>query len=127
MGRRLIKMFTTSERVLRFAGRATELNPWIIRAAVLFAVLPGVPTAVVDAMAGWAGMRLAVFLLLDFGGALIITGLVAGLGYWSGQRAVDIVLLIDRYASVVSLTMIGLALAFPLIRRWLRPRRPTES
>jgi membrane protein DedA with SNARE-associated domain len=126
-GEGIIKMFTTSERVLRFAGRATELNPWIIRAAVLLAVLPGVPTAVVYAMAGWAGMRLAVFLLLDLCGALIITGLVAGLGYWSGQRAVDIVLLIDKYASVVSLAMIGLALVFPLIRRWLRPHRPTGS
>ncbi|MEI8409258.1 MULTISPECIES: DedA family protein [unclassified Kribbella] len=122
-GEGIIRMFTTSERVLRFAGRTTELNPWIIRAAVLFAVLPGVPTAVVYAMAGWAGMRLTVFLLLDFAGALLITGLVTGLGYWAGQRAVDIVLLVDKYASVVSLTMIGVALLIPLIKRWIRPTR----
>lgn len=72
-------------------------------------------------MAGWAGMRLTVFLLLDFAGALLITGLVTGLGYWAGQRAVDIVLLVDKYASVVSLTMIGVALLIPLIKRWIRP------
>jgi len=58
----IIKMFTTSERAVRFAGRAKDLNPWTLRAAVLLAVLPGVPTAVVYAMAGWAGMRLLTFL-----------------------------------------------------------------
>jgi membrane protein DedA with SNARE-associated domain len=120
-GEGIIKMFTTSERVLRFAGRATELPPWILRVAVLVAVLPGVPTAVVYAMAGWAGMRLTVFLLLDLCGALVMTGLIAALGFWSGQRAVDIVLLVDKYASVVSLSMIGIALLIPLIKRWIRP------
>jgi hypothetical protein len=46
-----------------------------------------------------------------------MTGLVAGLGYGAGQRAVDVVLSVDRYASVVSLTIIALAVAIPLIRR----------
>jgi membrane protein DedA with SNARE-associated domain len=89
----IIRMFTASERAQRFAGRATELNPWVLRAAVVLAVLPGVPTAVVYAMGGWARMRLATFLLLlDFVGALLMTGLVAGLGYGLGQWAVDLVL-----------------------------------
>jgi membrane protein DedA with SNARE-associated domain len=125
-GEGIIRMFTTSERVLRFAGRATELSPWILGAAVFLAMLPGVPTAVVFAMAGWAGMRLTVFLLLDLGGALLMSGLVAALGYWSGQRAVDVVLLVDKYATVVSLSMIVLALVFPLLKRWIRPRSSTK-
>ena len=116
----IIRMFTTSERAQRFAGRAAELHPWLLRAAVVLAVLPGVPTAVVYAMAGWAGMRLATFLLLDLAGALLMTGLVAGFGYGLGPRAVDLVLLVDRYASVVSLTMIAVAAAIPLIKRRLR-------
>jgi membrane protein DedA with SNARE-associated domain len=65
-------------------------------------------------------MRLVTFLLLDLAGALLMTGLVAGLGYGLGQRAVDLVLLIDEYASVVSLTMITLAAVIPLIRRRIR-------
>ena len=71
-------------------------------------------------MAGWARMRLATFLILDLAGALLMTGLVAGLGYGLGQRAVDLVLLVDKYASVVSLTMISLAAVTPLIKRWIR-------
>src|SRR5918992_6248899 len=110
-------MFTTSERAQRFAGRAAELNPWIVRAAVVLAVFPGVPTAVVYAMAGWAGMRLTTFLLLDLVGALLMTGLVAGLGYGLGRQAVDVVLTVDRYASLVSLTMVAVAVAVPLVKR----------
>ena len=125
-GAGIIRMFTTSERVLRIAGRATELNPWILRAAVVLAVAPGVPTAVVYAVAGWAGIRLAGFLLLDLAGALLMTGLVAGLGYGLGQRAVDLVLLVDRYASMVSLTMIVVAAAIPIVKRRVRSSRARE-
>jgi membrane protein DedA with SNARE-associated domain len=83
-------------------------------------VFPGIPTALVYAMAGWAGMRLTTFLLLDLLGTLSMTGLVAGLGYGLGQEAVDLVLLVDKYASAVSLTMIGLAAAVPLVKRRMR-------
>jgi membrane protein DedA with SNARE-associated domain len=116
----IIKMFTTSQRAQRFASRATELDPWILRAAVVLAVLPGVPTAVVYAMAGWARMRLATFLLLDLAGAFLMTSLVAGIGYGLGQSAVDVVLLVDRFASAVSLTLIAVTLAIPVVRRRIR-------
>ena len=116
----IIKMFTTSERAQRFAARATELDPKILRAAVVLAVLPGVPTAVVYAMAGWARMRLATFLLLDLAGAFLMTGLVAGVGYGLGQYAVDVVLLVDRFASVVSLTLIAGAAVVPMVKRRIR-------
>jgi membrane protein DedA with SNARE-associated domain len=125
-GTGIIRFFTTSERAQRFAGRAAELNPWILRAAVMLAVVPGVPTAVVYAMAGWAGMRLATFLLLDLAGALLMTGLVAGLGYGLGQRAVDAVLVVDKYASVASLTVIAATIALPLVKRWLAGGRPAR-
>jgi membrane protein DedA with SNARE-associated domain len=116
----IIKMFTTSQRAQRFAGRATELDPRILRAAVVLAVLPGVPTAVVYAMAGWARMRLATFLLLDLAGAFLMTGLIAGIGYVLGQYAVDVVLLVDRFASVVSLTLITGTVATPIVKRRIR-------
>ena len=80
-GAGIIRMFTASERAQRSAARATEGNPWIVRLAVVLAVLPGIPTAVVYAAAGWARMRLITFLLLDLVGAALMTVLVAGLGY----------------------------------------------
>lgn len=125
-GEGIIRMFTTSERVLRFAARATDLKPWILALAVIFAVLPGVPTAVIYAMAGWAGMRLLTFLLLDLTGALLVTALIAALGYWTGQQTVDVVLLIDKYATAASLTLILLAVTLPLLKRLLRPPKRSK-
>ncbi len=122
-GAGIIRIFTASERAQRFAARATEQNPWIVRLAVVVAVLPGIPTAVVYAAAGWARMRLATFLLLDLVGAVLVTSAVAGLGYSLGQQAVDVVLTIDRYASVVSLTMITVALLIPVMKQRIR-RKP---
>ena len=83
-------------------------------------VLPGIPTAVIYAMAGWARMRLTTFLLLDLAGAFLMTGLVAGVGYGLGQHAVDLVMLVDRFASLVSLTLIALAAVIPLVKRRIR-------
>ncbi|MET9273619.1 VTT domain-containing protein [Kribbella sp. NPDC003557] len=119
----IIKMFTTSERAVRFAGRARDLSPWTLRAAVFLAVLPGVPTAVVYAMAGWAGMRLVTFLALDFAGAALMTALVTAIGYRAGQEAVDLVLMIDKYATVASLTLLAAAALFPFLKRLLRRTR----
>jgi membrane protein DedA with SNARE-associated domain len=122
-GAGIIRIFTTSERVQRYAAQATERNPWIIRLAVVFAVLPGIPTAVVYAAAGWTRMRLTTFLLLDLVGAVLMTATIAGLGYSLGQRAVDVVLTIDRYASVVSLTMITVALLVTVVKARFRRKR----
>jgi membrane protein DedA with SNARE-associated domain len=91
-----------------------------VQTAWPLAVLPGVPTAVIYAMAGWARMRLTTFLLLDLAGAFLMTGLVAGVGYGLGQHAVDLVLLVDRFASVVSLTLIAVAAVIPLVKRRIR-------
>jgi membrane protein DedA with SNARE-associated domain len=125
-GAGIIRIFTTSERAQRYATRATERNPWIVRLAVVIAVLPGIPTAVVYAAAGWARMRLATFLLLDLVGAVLMTAVIAGLGYSLGQRAVDVVLTIDRYASVVSLTMITAAVLVPVMKRRIQ-RKPVPA
>jgi len=125
-GAGIIRIFTVSERAQRCAARATEWNPWVIRLAVVIAVLPGIPTAVVYAVAGWARMRPATFLLLDLVGAASMTAVGAGLGYGLGQRAVDVVLMIDRYAAVVSLTTIAVALLIPVLKRRIQ-RTPVPA
>jgi membrane protein DedA with SNARE-associated domain len=126
-GQGIIRMLTTSQRAQQWAQRGKNADPRVLRVAVVVAMLPGVPTAVVFALAGWARMRLSTFLLLDLIGALAVTGLVAGLGYGLGQHAVDVVLLIDRYASAVSLTLIGLAVALPLLKRLVRRRKQRRA
>jgi membrane protein DedA with SNARE-associated domain len=121
-GAGIIGLLPASPRVRRWAQRGRDADPRVVRAAVVLAMLPGVPTAVVFALAGWSGLRVSTFLLLDAVGALAVTGLVAGLGHGLGQHAVDVVLLVDSYASAVSLTLLGVTLALPLAKRLVRRR-----
>jgi membrane protein DedA with SNARE-associated domain len=120
----MIRMVASPQQARRWAVRAANLNPWVVRVAVFAAVLPGIPAPVIYALAGITGMRLIMFLTVDLAGAVLMTGLVAGLGYASGQHAVDLVLVIDRYASFVSLTLLGFAFLAPWLRAWARRRGP---
>jgi membrane protein DedA with SNARE-associated domain len=75
-------------------------------AAVVFAYVLPVPTALVDAAAGWAGMSLGVFLICDVLGALLWTGLLTGLGYGVGQPAVDAVHKISHYSLYLTIAIV---------------------
>jgi membrane-associated protein len=88
-----------AERVRRLMGR---FGP----AAVVLAYVLPVPTALVDAAAGWARMRLVVFLICDAIGALIWAGLLVGLGYGLGQRAVDVVHAISHYSLLLTIAIV---------------------
>ncbi|MEQ3541211.1 VTT domain-containing protein [Pseudonocardia tropica] len=125
-GERILGMLTTTSQARRWSSWASDANPRLIGGAVALAMLPGVPTAAVFVLAGWTGMKLTTFLLLDLLGATLTTVLVVGVGYTAGQHAVDLVLLIDRYASVVSLSLIGITLLLPLARRLLRRPRSDD-
>jgi membrane protein DedA with SNARE-associated domain len=118
----IVGFFTTRERADRLTERAQRINPWLLRLAVVAAPLPGIPGAVMTTLAGWTGMRLTTFLALDTLGALLTTGLVAGLGFALGQGAVDVVLLIDRYAGWVTLGVLAVAAAMPVLKRMIRAR-----
>ncbi|SDD06769.1 DedA family protein [Auraticoccus monumenti] len=109
-GGRIVSLFAPSEQARRLVTRLRGANPWVVRLATAAASLPGVPSALVFAVAGLHRMRLSTFLLFDALGASLMVGLVAGLGYGLGQHAVDVVLLVDEYALWVSLALIvGLA------------------
>lgn len=118
-GKGIIGMLSTPGQAESWSRRLGQTRPWVRGIAVAMAMLPGVPTAVVFALAGWSGMRLITFLLLDLAGALAMTGVLAGLGYSLGQHAVDLVLLVDQHASKVSLALIAVALLGPAARKLL--------
>jgi membrane protein DedA with SNARE-associated domain len=127
-GRGLLGFFMTSERAASYTERVGSAPRWVLCLAVVVSPLPGVPSALVCALAGWARMRLVTFVLLNLTGVLIITAVVAGVGFALGQAAVNVVLLIDKYAGWVSLSLIALAVLAPLLRsRWKRLRTHRRS
>ncbi|PSL00214.1 membrane protein DedA with SNARE-associated domain [Murinocardiopsis flavida] len=105
-GRGIVNMFAQGERARKLAEKTRHMNPWFIRTGVVLAVLPGVPSALVYALAGWTGMRPATFIVLNVLGSLLMAGLVAGIGYGLGQAAVDLVIAIDDKAIWISIGIV---------------------
>ncbi|MGZ4200733.1 MAG: DedA family protein [Thermoleophilaceae bacterium] len=96
----------THPKGLRRAERVRRLMERFGPVAVILAYVLPVPTALVDAAAGWARMRLVVFIVCDIIGALIWAALLVGLGYGIGQPAVDVVHKISHYSLWATLAIV---------------------
>ncbi|MBE3000989.1 VTT domain-containing protein [Nocardiopsis sp. HNM0947] len=118
-GHGIVRFLVQGERARRFVERMESMNPWVMRLVILFSYLPGVPGGVPHIMAGVSGMRLRTYLLLDALGALMVTAAVAWIGFSSGQTGVDLVLLVDRYATWI---MVALIFAMAMLPSYLASR-----
>lgn len=121
-GRGFVNLITQSEKAKDWADRAQDMNPWIIRAALPLSYFPGIPAVFVYVVAGWTGMRLRTFLLLDAVGALLLTSVVAGVGFAAGQTGVDIVLMVDRYAMWFTLAIVFVMAFIPVVKQMRRAK-----
>jgi membrane-associated protein len=83
-------------------------------AVVLAPILP-VPNIIIYAAAGWTGMRLRRFLVLDVIGTFGWVALIVGLGYAIGQDAVNVAHKITHYSLLIT---IGLVVVFVAFGAW---------
>ncbi len=74
--------------------------------AVVLAYLLPIPSSLIYAAAGWTGMRLRRFLLLDLVGTSLWVGLIVGLGYGIGRSAVHVAHVITRYSLYFTLALV---------------------
>jgi membrane-associated protein len=125
-GEKVITLWAPGDTAQRFVGRVRSAPRWVTALAVVAASLPGVPAPAVFALAGLGRIRLVPFLVLDAIGAAIMTGLVAGLGYGVGQHAVDVVLLVDKYALWITLSLIAVV-TVKAARRSRREQRAQQE
>jgi membrane protein DedA with SNARE-associated domain len=65
-----------------------------------------VPNAVIFVIAGWSGVSLITFLVLDLIGTMLWTGMLAGLGYALGHHAVVVAQTVSRYGLWFSIAII---------------------
>jgi len=86
-------------------------------AVVLAPVVP-VPSAVIYAAAGWTGMRLRWFLLLDLIGTFGWVALIVGLGYALGRPAVNVAHAITHYSLLITIGLVVGCLVVGLWRGW---------
>ncbi|MDQ2812235.1 MAG: VTT domain-containing protein [Actinomycetota bacterium] len=80
-------------------------------AVVISPFLP-IPNAIIYVIAGWAGMRLVTFIILDVIGSLLWAGTLAGLGYALGHHAVVVAQAISRYGLWFSIGLVVVIMFF---------------
>jgi membrane-associated protein len=86
----------------KFTYPAVILSPFMPLAAVIFV------------LAGWSGMRLITFLLLDLVGNMIWAGLLCGLGYALGHHAVVVAEQISHYGLWVTIALVVVIMFFQI-------------
>jgi membrane protein DedA with SNARE-associated domain len=85
--------------------------------AVLAAYFLPVPSVLIFAAAGWSGMRLRTFLLLDLLGALPWIALLVGAGYAAGDSAIGVAEALSRYAILAGAGAVLAIVAVAVLRR----------
>jgi membrane protein DedA with SNARE-associated domain len=127
-GRSLVaRTLPTGPKTERTVGRAEQ---WFARWggwAILAARFLPVPSPLLYAAAGWTGMALWRFVLLDLIGALAYAGLVVGLGYAIGHPAAAVVSSVTHYALVVTVVLIVVMVAVAIWHQRRRRTRPSGS
>ncbi|MCW2783804.1 MAG: DedA family protein [Marmoricola sp.] len=111
--------------VARREARAARLERMAERfgpAAVVLAYYLPLPTVLVYAASGLAGMRLRTFLALDVLGTLLWVGPAVALGYSIGKPAVDVVHRIDHYSTLLTIGLVLVMIGINARRRVLTRR-----
>ena len=112
-GERIIALFGGKRnRGARYMGRVDRWGRKFTWPAVIIAPFLPIPNAIIFVIAGWAGMRLLTFIILDIIGTLLWAGLLASLGYELGHHAVVVAQGISHYGLWVSIGLVVLVMFF---------------
>ncbi len=112
-GERVIALFGAKRnRGARYMARVDRWGRKFTWPAVIIAPFLPIPNAIIFVIAGWAGMRLLTFVILDVIGTLLWAGLLSGLGYALGHSAVVVAQNISHYGLWVSIGLVVLVVFF---------------
>jgi membrane-associated protein len=112
-GERVIALFSgRRNRGARYMHRVQRWGRKFTWPAVVVSDFLPIPNAIVYVIVGWAGMRLVTFLILDAIGNLLWAGMLVGLGYELGHRAVVVAQTISHYGLWISIALIVVIVVF---------------
>ena len=127
-GERFIMALPGSRRASKHMARVQRAGRKFTWPAVVVSFFLPIPRAIICVIVGWAGMRLVTFLILDVIGALLWTGLLAGLGYALGHHAVVAARTISHYSWWFTIAIVALSVAFALrSQRRLKAAAPAAA
>ena len=92
----------------KLIARVHRWGRWFTWPAVVVANFLPLPSGIVYAVVGWAGMSVVTFLILDLISTLLWAGMLAGLGYSLGHHAVVVAQAISRYGLWISIALVVL-------------------
>jgi membrane protein DedA with SNARE-associated domain len=92
----------------RYINRVKRWGRKFTWPAIVIAPFVPIPNAIIYIIAGWAGVSLFTFLVLDLIGTMLWAGTLAGLGYALGHHAVVVAQTISRYGLWFSIAIIAL-------------------
>jgi membrane-associated protein len=114
-GERIIAMLSGKRnRGAKYMGRVDRWGRKFTWPAVLVSQFLPIPNAIIYVIAGWAGMRLVTFIILDVIGSLLWAGMLVGLGYELGHRAVVVAQTISHYGLWVSIGLVVVIVVFQI-------------
>ncbi|HEX2824032.1 MAG TPA: VTT domain-containing protein [Streptosporangiaceae bacterium] len=112
-GERIITMLSGKRnRGAKYMGRVHRWGRKFTWPAVLLSSFLPIPNAIIYVIAGWAGMRLVTFIILDAISSLLWAGTLAGLGYALGHHAVVVAQAISHYGLWVSIALVVVIVVF---------------
>jgi membrane protein DedA with SNARE-associated domain len=127
-GERFLMALPGSRRVAKYMARVQRAGRRFTWPAVVVSCFLPIPRAVICVVAGWAGMRLLTFLVLDLIGVVLWAGLLAGLGYALGHHAVVAAKTISHYSWWFTIAIVALSVLFALrSHRRLMAAAPTPA
>ena len=112
-GERVIALLSgRRNRGAKYMARVQRWGRKFTWPAVLLSSFLPIPNAIIYVIAGWAGMRLVTFLILDVIGSLLWAGLLVGLGYELGHHAVVVAQAISHYGLWFSIALVVVIVFF---------------
>jgi membrane protein DedA with SNARE-associated domain len=113
-GERFIIALPGSRRVAKHMARVQRSGRKFTWPAVVASSFLPIPRAIIGVIAGWAGMRLVTFLILDLIVVVLWAGLLAGLGYALGHHAVVAAKTISHYSWWFTIGIVALSVLYAL-------------
>ena len=92
----------------RYISRVRRWGRKFTWPVIVIAPFLPVPNAIIYVIAGWAGVSLITFVVLDLIGTMLWTGMLVGLGYALGHHAVVAAQTVSRYGLWFSIAIITL-------------------
>jgi membrane protein DedA with SNARE-associated domain len=112
-GERVIALYGgRRNRGAKYMGRVKRWGRKFTWPAVVVSPFLPIPSAIIFVIAGWAGMRLVTFIILDAIGTLLWAGMLAGLGYALGHHAVVVAQTISHYGLWISIGLVVVIVFF---------------